>query len=81
MNIYLVTYSGNSSRFKDFSFEVLSSSRRKAVEIAYQKIMDDNFFPKEDGTIEDCDGYIIAEKNDDLIKYDGGFFSAELIDR
>lgn len=34
---------------------------------------------QEDGSIKDCDGQIIAEANDNHIKYDGGYFEAEEI--
>ena len=77
MNKYKVTYSGNASRFRNFSSEVNANSEREAVEKVYQQVMDENYFPQEDGSVKDCDGNTIAEATDDTIEYDGGYFSAE----
>ena len=74
---YKVTYSGNSTRFKNFESEVNANSEREAVEKVYQQVMDENYFPQEDGSVKDCDGNTIAEATDDTIEYDGGYFSAE----
>lgn len=80
MKTYKVTYSGNSSRFRNFSSEVNAKSEREAVEDVYGDYLDQNYFPQEDGSIKDCDGNIIAEAYDDTIEYDGGCFSAEEIE-
>lgn len=80
MKTYKVTYSGNSSRFRNFSSEVNANSEREAVEDVYGDYLDQNYFPQEDGSIKDCDGNIIAEADDDTIEYDGGCFSAEEIE-
>ena len=74
---YKVTYSGNASRFRNFSSEVNADSEREAVEYVFQQVMDENYFPQEDGSIKDCNGNTIAEATDDTIEYDGGYFSAE----
>ena len=76
---YKVTYSGNSTRFKNFESEVNANSEREAVEKVYQQVMDENYFPQEDGNILDCDGNEVATANDTVIEYDGGCFSAEEI--
>ncbi|HRP30415.1 MAG TPA: hypothetical protein PKV73_00920 [Agriterribacter sp.] len=76
MNTYLVSYSGNSSRFIDFKRTVNADSAREAVEDVYSAYLDENYFPQEDGSIKDCDGHTIAETDDDMIEYDGGYFSA-----
>lgn len=80
MKNYRVTYSGNATRFKNFSEEVFADNAREAVEQVYSERMDDNYFPQEDGSIRDCDGHEIADSSDEYIEYDGGYFSAEEIE-
>jgi ribosomal protein L20A (L18A) len=80
MKQYKVIYSGNASRFRNFSSEVNANSEREAVEKVFQRVMDENYFPQEDGSIKDCDGNTIAEATDNIIEYDGGCFSAEEIE-
>ena len=80
MKTYKVTYGGNATRFINFETEVNADSEREAVEDVYQELMDQNYFPQEDGSILDCDGNIIATPEDDSIEYDGGCFSAEIIE-
>ena len=77
MKAFKVTYSGNSTRFRDFEYTVGAKTPREAVEKIYQRVLDSNYFPQTDGCIKDCDGNLIAEKGDDTIEYDGGQFSAE----
>jgi hypothetical protein len=77
MKTYKVTYSGNSTRFKNFEAEVTAESERKAVEKVFSQHLDSNYFPQEDGTIKDYDGEIIASATNNVIDYDGGCFSAE----
>lgn len=76
---YLVTYSGNASKLRNFESTVNANSEREAVEDVYSSIFDSDYFPQEDGSIQDCDGNTIAEADDDTIEYDGGHFSAESI--
>lgn len=76
MKTYSVTYSGT-SRFRNFESTVNANSEREAVENVYQEVMDSNYFPQEDGSIKDCDGYTVASATDNTIEYDGGYFSAE----
>jgi hypothetical protein len=80
MKTYKVTYSGNATRFRNFSNTVLASSEREAVEDTYADYLDSNYFPQEDGSITDGDGHTVAEPDDDTIEYDGGSFSAEEIE-
>lgn len=80
MKQYKVTYSGNASRFRNFSSEVNANSEREAVEKVFQRVMDENYFPQEDGSILDCDCNTIASADDTTIEYDGGCFSAEEIE-
>ena len=80
MKAYKVTYSGNASRFRNFESEVNANSEREAVEKVYQQVMDENYFPQEDGSILDCDGNELATATDAIIDYDGGCFSAEEIE-
>jgi hypothetical protein len=77
MKEYKVTYSGNATRFKNFEVSVWANSEREAVEIAYSQILDNSYFPQEDGNILDCNGNEVATANDTVIEYDGGCFSAE----
>lgn len=79
MKPYRVTYKGNASRFRNFKSDVNANSDREAVENVYKQIMDQNYFPQEDGSIKDCDGHEIASSTDITIDYDGGCFSAEEI--
>jgi len=80
MKEYKVTYSGNATRFSKFEDIVWADSEREAVEKVYQQVMDENYFPQEDGSILDCDGNTIASADDTTIEYDGGCFSAEEIE-
>lgn len=79
MKTYKVTYTGNASRFKNLNEEVNATSERAAVEAVYAERMDSNYFPQEDRSKKDCDGHIIASPTDDIIEYDGGFFTANEI--
>ena len=79
MKTYKVTYNGNASRFINFETEVTANSEREAVEDVYSQYCDQNYFPQEDNSIQDCDGHIIASPTDDVIEYDGGNFIAEEI--
>jgi len=80
MKPYKVTYNGNASRFRNFETLTNGFSEREAVEKVYQQVMDENYFPQEDGSILDCDGNTIASADDTTIEYDGGCFSAEEIE-
>ena len=77
MKTYNVTYSGNAKRFINLKFFIYAINEREAVETVYKQIMDDNYFPQEDGSIKDCDGHTIAGCDEIAIAYDGGYFSAE----
>lgn len=80
MKSYNVIYTGNSTRFNGFSETVTASSERDAVVAVYSRVMDSNYFPQENGSIEDCDGNRINDGiNDNTISFDGGSFSAEEI--
>ena len=60
MKTYNVGYSGNASRFKRFSREVVANSEREAVESIYASVLDSDYFPQEDGTILNCNGGLIS---------------------
>ena len=79
MKTYKVTYSGNSTRFKNFKRVLNAESERNAVVMAYAEYLDENYFPQDDGSIKDCSGNTIATAKDVVIEYDGGYFSAEEI--
>jgi len=76
MKTFTVTYKGQALRFANFNCEVLAETERKAVIDVYSSIMDENYFPQEDGSIQDCDGNEIADNTDERISYDGGYFLA-----
>ena len=80
MKNYRVFYSGNSSLYKNFEREVCAESEREAVIDVYSRLMNENYFPQEDGSILDCDGHEIATATDSTIDYDGGCFMAEEIE-
>ena len=76
--LYSVTYSGNSSRFNNFTEDVLATSQRDAVEQVFSKYLNDNYYPQDDGSILDCDGdYVAEDANDIYFAHDGGYFYAE----
>lgn len=79
MKTFIVSYSGNATHFKNFETTVNANSERQAVEKVYASALDSNYFPQEDGSINDCDGCQLATASDDVIEYDGGYFSAEEI--
>jgi len=81
MNLYIVRYSGNSSRFKGFSQEVYAESEREAVIKIYSKYLNENYFPQDNGNIEDCEGYVICSEDETAILFDGGYFGAQLIEK
>lgn len=81
MSTFKVFYSGNSTKYHSFEAEVTANSEREAVEAAYAKYLDDNYYPQEDGSILDCDGHEIATSEDNTIEYDGGQFYAIPTDR
>lgn len=79
MKTYTVIYTGNSSKYKGFEEETSAKNERDAVEKIYKSIMPENYFPQDDGSILDSDGYEIAGCSDDYIHYDGGHFEVEEI--
>ena len=80
MEIYKITYSGVSTRFQNLKYNVVANSEREAVIKFYSNIFDCNYFPQDDGSILDCDGYEVASADDNFIEYDGGYFSAEIVE-
>jgi hypothetical protein len=77
-------YFGNAKRYQDLCEEVAAYSRREAVELFYRKFLFENYFPEYHDTlgsnIYDFEGNIIAYEDENVIKYDGGYFYAELND-
>ena len=80
MKTYKVFYAGNSTKLSGFETEVSAANEREAVEKVYGQVMDENYFPQEDGSMLDCDGYEVADSTDITIEYDGGCFYAEEIE-
>ena len=81
MKNYKITYSGNSTRFKNTNEIVSAKSQREAVENHYKRVLDDNYFPMGNGVILDCDGEIVAQKDYINFCYDGGYFNAQPVER
>jgi len=81
MKQFKITYTGNATRFKGLNRVVDAHSKRAAVEYVYSDILDENYFPNDDWSIQDCSGNVIAEADDDSIEYDGGYFEAEEINQ
>ena len=79
MKTYLVTYTGNSSRFKGFSQPVKAKSKRLATEHIYSLYLDGQYFPQDDESILDAQGNLVASPTDEAMAYDGGYFVAEEI--
>ena len=77
MTTFKITYNGNSPRFNNLNYEINAKTEREAVEQFYANVLNDNYYPQEDGTIYDQDGIQIAAPDDVTIKYDGGYFEAE----
>ena len=77
MKTYKVTYKGASRKFRKLRGLVRAENERQAVEDVYAKVLQENYFPQDDGSIKDCDGVTIATTHSDTIEYDGGYFSAE----
>lgn len=76
---YLITYSGNSRKFKDFEKLVVANDASQAIVDFYAKKFSSNYFPQEDGSILDSDSYKIYSEGSDSIEYDGGYFSAKKV--
>lgn len=77
IKIYVVSYIGNSMKYKGFRTTLTATSKRGAVEKFYESYLNYNYFPQEDGTIKDCDGDIIAYPDENEIRFDGGYFTAD----
>jgi hypothetical protein len=76
MKSYIVKFIGSQSRLSGFTEEVEANNEREAVEKVYSEKMNSNYFPQDDGSIKDCDGWVCAEADSDIIEYDGGYFEA-----
>jgi hypothetical protein len=79
MKTYKVIYSGNSRKYANFEQSVSANSEREAVVKVYSSLRNNNYFPQEDGSIQDLDGDVIASPESASIDFDGGCFSAELL--
>lgn len=79
--IYVVRYSGNATRYKNLNYQTKAIGQRFAVEQVYQKLLDREYFPDENGKIFDSDNNMIADPFDNTIFYDGGFFYATEIEK
>lgn len=79
MTTYRITYNGNSTqaklRLKDGYYSYADNANEAVVKF-YRMFMDDNYFPQEDGSIQDEEGREVMSPMDDCISYDGGYFIA-----
>ena len=80
MKYFTVSYNGNSIKYQNFEERIKANTEREAVEQVYAKFLDENYFPQDDGSIQDCDGHEIASATDTYIEHDGGYFGANLTD-
>lgn len=76
MKTYRISYSGVNSKFKGIDVEINAHNGKQAVRILYALYCGQNCFPQDNGSIKDSDGVVIAEPNDNYIKFDGGYFEA-----
>ena len=75
-----LSYNGNDFGMKNSlegGHEVYATSAREAVAKFFAEWRDDNYFPKDNGEVWDCDGNVIAGANDDYFDWDGGYITAE----
>lgn len=79
MKTYIVTYTGNSSRFKGLAQPVKAKSPRLATEHIYSLYLDGQYFPQDDESILDAQGNLVASPTDDKMEFDGGYFVAQEI--
>lgn len=77
MKVFNVRYNGNCTRLKNLNEVVNAIDKRDAVETVFSSIHDSDYFPQDDGTIQNASGDIICQKDDDTIMYDGGWLFAE----
>ena len=79
--IYSVMYFGNAKKYQDLNYEIKAFTKRLAVEMFYEKMRNEDYFPEDEftygGIVRDCDGNVIADHTDETIEYDGGYFYAE----
>lgn len=75
MKHYKVSYYGNSCRFSNFYEDVYASSERDAVLKVVNKYLD---FFEVDGLIYDSDGQLAMGGDWYHLRYDGGWFSADI---
>ena len=80
MKTFIITYTGNASRFKNLNEKVEAESEREAVEEFYASKLPDEYFPDGDGDVYDSEGMLIALPNAPYFHYDGGCFSATEVD-
>jgi hypothetical protein len=79
MALFRITYNGNNTQAKLFllnGYYLNADNANEAVVRFYRMFMDDNYFPQEDGSIEDEQGREVMAPMDDCISYDGGYFYA-----
>jgi hypothetical protein len=77
MKEFIVSYSGRNSRFANKTFDVFAIDARAAVMQIVERYLD--VFVQDHGDVLDCHGDLMASADDDRVRYDCGYFEAELI--
>jgi hypothetical protein len=77
MKEFSVTYSGRNSRFSNKKFYVFAIDARAAVMQVVETYLD--VFVQDNGDVLDCHGDLMASADDDRVRYDCGYFEAQLV--
>ena len=77
MKKFFVTYSGCNKRFANFFYVTFAVDARAAVMQVVETYLE--VFVQDHGDVLDCHGHLMAHADDDRIRYDGGYFEANLI--
>ena len=80
MKTFIITYTGNASRFKNLNEKVEAESEREAVETFYANKLPDKYFPANQGSVYDEEDDLVADEYSDDFYYDGGYFIATDVD-
>ena len=80
MTNYTITYNGNCTRGKFISQSrstlIMANDANQAVVQFYVSFINGEYFPQEDGSIQDQEGREVMAAGDDCIEFDGGRFTA-----
>jgi len=80
MKNFKIKYTGQSRQLTRLSGEIIEAeTEREAVENFYQRYFETDYFPQEDGSIQNANGDTIADATDTAINYDSDYIRAEEI--